>query len=291
VARAKITRDGKPVGLLARPFVLERTGAPKAAAAPAAVTTAAVSFAGSLPKFDREAALRPDLVAAMLDLVEQRSAALKASVVEARAGRYGPAAIEALGTGDQEAAAFLRGLDLFTRGELDQAATQLHIAAGERRSFFPAAFYLGAAFAAVGRDREAAGVWQSALGAGPHPAAVYAMVADARLRDGQPASAIDVLKPAYERDRADGELARRLGMAYVMTGQYADAVPVLDDYLARHPSDQDMLLAAVVAQYEAARAGQPLSSADLAKLRKYSAAYRGAQEALVEKYLTTLGAR
>ena len=40
----------------------------------------------------------------------------------------------------------------------------LALAAGPRREFFPAAFYLGAAFAAAGRDRDAAGIWQLPLG-------------------------------------------------------------------------------------------------------------------------------
>jgi VWFA-related protein len=292
VARAKIARDGKAVGVLARPFVLERPGMPAAStpAAPAAMPSAAVSF-GPLAKFDPQQALRPEMVGAMLDIVEKRSAALRDTIVAARAGRYGPAALEALGAGEQDVAAFFRGLDLFTRGQLDEAATQLHIAAGERRDFFPAAFYLGAAFASVGRDREAAGVWQSALGTEPRPAAVYAIVADARLRDGQPASAIDVLKPAYERNRTDDGITRRLGIAYVMTGQHAQAVPILDDYLTRNPTDQDALLAAIIGWYEFTPAGQPLSTADLAKLRKYSAAYRGAQEALVSKYIEVLESR
>ena len=129
-------------------------------------------------------------------------------------------------------AAFLRGIDLFTKGQLDQAATQLQIAAGPRREFFPAAFYLGALFAAAGRDQDAAGVWQIALGTEPRPPAVYTMVADARLRDGQAASAIDILKPAYERDPANDEISRRLAMAYSMTGRHADALPVLDSYLS-----------------------------------------------------------
>jgi hypothetical protein len=290
VVRAQIARGGKPVGVLARPLVLERsTGA--RAASPSAVAAASVSFAGTLPAFDRDVALQPDLLDAMLDVVEKRSASLSDAIVQAREGRYGPAALEALGAGDQTVAAFLRGLDLFTKGQLDQAATQLQIAAGERREFFPAAFYLGAAFAAAGRDRDAAGVWQIALGTEARPAAVYPIVADARLRDGQPASAIDVLKPAYERHRTNDEIARRLGMAYVMTGQWGDAMPVLDDYLTRHPGDQESLLAAIVAQYELARAGQALSNADRAKLRKYSAAYRGPQQALIDKYLTTIDAR
>jgi hypothetical protein len=167
------------------------------------------------------------MIGTMLDMVERRSPGLKDSVVEARAGRYGPAALEAMTAGDQTVAAFLRGVELFTKGQLDQAATQLQISAGPRREFFPAAFYLGALFAAAGRDQEAAGVWQLSLGTEPRPAVVYTMAADARLRTGQAISAIDILRPAYERDPSHQEIARRLAMAYSMTGRHADALPVL----------------------------------------------------------------
>jgi VWFA-related protein len=290
LARAQIMRDGKAVGSLARPFVLERA-AGAAEIAPAAVTAAAVSFASTLPKFTRETSLRPDVLGSILDMVEKRSADLKDAMVEARAGRYGSAAVEALSAGDQETAAFLRGLDLFTKGQLEQAAQQLDIASGPRRQFFPAAFYLGAIFAEVGRDRDAAGVWQIALGSEPRPAAVYAMVADARLRDGQPGSAIDILKPAYDRNPANDDVAKRLGLAYVMTGRWTDALPVLDSYLSRNAADQDLLLASITAHYEAARGGVLFSNADHAKLRKYAAAYRGPQAVLVDKYLETIQSR
>jgi VWFA-related protein len=291
VARAKIARDGKAVGVLSRPFVFEHAGGAAAPAGSVAVAAAAVSFASSLPKFDKATVLAPDVVGTMLDMVERRSPGLKDSLSEARAGRYGPAALEAFSAGDQTVAAFLRGIDFFTKDQLDQAATQLQIAAGPRREFFPAAFYLGALFAAAGRDQDAAGVWQIALGTEPRPPAVYTMVADARLRTGQAASAIDILKPAYERDPTHDEIARRLAMAYSMTGRHAEALPILDSYLTRRPTDQEMLFAAIVAQYEVARGGQPLSNVDRTKLRKYATAYKGSNQPLVDKYLATLGAR
>jgi len=290
VARAKITRDGKRVALLTRPFVLERDEGARTVA-PTAIAAAAVSFAGSLPKFDRDAVLTTEVVGAMLDLAEKRAPALKDVIAEARTGRYGPAALDALAEGDQTIAAFLRGLDFYAKGELDQAATQLDLASGPRREFFPAAFYLGAAFAQIGRDREAAGIWQLALSNEAPPPEIYPMIADARMRDGQPASAIDILEPAYERTPANDDIGRRLGMAYVMTGRYAEAVPVLDGFLSRHAADQDVLLAAIVAQYELVRAGQTISNVDRAKLRKYATAYRGPQQAIVEKYLESLQVR
>ena len=175
---------------------------------------------------------------------------------------------------------------------ISQAATQLQLAAGPRREFFPAAFYLGACFAAVGRDRDAAGVWQMSLGGDARPPIVYTMVADARMRDGQPDSAIDILKPAYAREPANDEIARRLAVAYALTGRFIDALPVADTYLTRHPDDQDMLLVALISQYEVVRTGQAvLSNVDRARIKKYSSAYKGQQRALIDKYLTTMEVR
>jgi VWFA-related protein len=291
VARAQITQGGKPVGVLLRPFVLERPTGVRTVA-PAVVTASALAFASSLPKFDPALAMRSEFLGPMLDLVEKRSPTLKDAMVEARAGRYGAAALEALTAGDQTAAAFMRGIDLFAKGQLDQAATQLQLAAGPRREFFPAAFYLGACFAAVGRDRDAAGVWQMSLGGDARPPIVYTMVADARMRDGQPDSAIDILKPAYAREPANDEIAQRLAVAYAMTGRFIDALPVADTYLTRHPDDQDMLLTALISQYEVVRTGQVvLSNVDRARIKKYSTAYKGPQRALIDKYLTTMEVR
>ena len=162
-------------------------------------------------------ALERDLLDAMLAMVERRSPDLKTALVEARAGRYDAAAREAFNSGDLIVGAFLSGVDLFSKGELDEAAAQLQAAAGPRREFFPAAFFLGACYAAVGRDKDAAGVWQLALGKDPRPPVAYTVAADARLRIGQSQSAIDILKPAYDRDPTQDEIARRLAMAYAMT--------------------------------------------------------------------------
>lgn len=287
VVRARVTRDGSVAGMLVRPFVLD---APSAAAGAAPVAAVRLSFA--VPRFDRTATLAPALLKAMFDAVERRTPALKGALAEARAGRYGPAALEALSEESQDVAAFMRGLDLYSRGQLDQAANQLNIAAGPRREFFPAAFFLGAVFASAGRDRDAAAVWQMGIGTEPRPSLAYTLFADARLRDNQPQSVVDVLLPAWQRTPQDDEMARRLATALVLAGKHAEAVPVADAFLTRHPDDQDILVAAIVAQYEVtSRAGLSLSAADRAKLTRYERAYRGPQKALVAKYVETLTAR
>ena len=286
-ARARVTRDGKVAGVLVRPFVLEARAA-AVARPPASMPHLAL---GGVAEFDPASVLARETLAGMLDEVEATSPELKSAIADARAGRYASAALVAFSAGNQRAAAFLKGLDWYSKGQLDQAAPQLKMAAGPRNEFFPAAFYLGASFAAAGRDRDAAGVWQLALGRQPRPALAYMLLADARLRAGQSAAAINVLLPAVRRAPDDDDLGRRLAAAYLMTAQYAEALPVLDGYLLRHPADHDALFAAVFAQYQVStRDGLTLPVAEQAKVARYVRAYRGPEVALLQKYLDTLRA-
>jgi tetratricopeptide (TPR) repeat protein len=278
-----VLRAGKVAGVLSRPFILETS----ADSAPPLMFVR-----GEVAKFERQATLQRDLLQGMLDAVEKRSPALKGPVAEARAGRYGTAALEALTAGEDQAAAFFKGLEWYIKGQLNDAATQLGVAAGPRRDFYPAAFYLGAVFAAAGRDRDAAGVWQMALGQEARPALAYILLADARLRDGQPDSVIDVLKAAHERNPADDQIGQRLMAAYLMTGRYQEALPVLDRYLTRNPTDQTALFAAVFARYHVVtRERLAVSQADQARLAKYVQAYTGPYKALLAKYLQIMRVR
>jgi len=282
-ARARVEREGKTAGVLVRPFILD---------APNPAAPMPVFALASLPQFNPSSVMSKDIVTAMLDTADKGAPALKGAMTEARGGRYGAAALEALTAGDQTLAAFFKGLDWYSKGQIGQAATQLQLAAGPRREFFPAAFYLGAALAAGGKDRDAAGVWQLAIGKEPRPRLAYVLFADARLRDGQPTSVIDVLKPVYELTPTDDEIAMRLASAMLMTGRYVEARPVLDAFLAKHPNDQAALFAAVFAQYQATtREHLAVSAADRAKLTRYVRAYQGPQQALLTKYLNAMTPR
>lgn len=288
IARARVMRDGNVAAVMVRPFLVEAPAADASGVLPAP----AGLVIGEIAKFDPAVVLARDVVGGMLDQIEKSSPAMKGALFEARAGRYAAAAVEAFDAGDQTVAAFLKGLDWSSKGQLDQAATQLQIAAGPRREFFPAAFYLGAAFAAVGRDREASAVWQMALGSEPRPPLAYTLFADARMRTGDAASVVDVLRAAYDRTPADDGIGRRLAAAYLMAGRYAEAVPVLDGYLSRHPADDEALFAAVFAQYQlTSRERLKLTAADEIRIRRYVRAYAGPQQALLSKYLESMRAR
>jgi VWFA-related protein len=287
LVRARVARNGTVAGMLARPFILD--GPAATATANAVVPPAPTLVLTGVQPFDAKLVMTREILGGMFDALEQQSPALRSALAEARAGRYSIAAVEALAAGEQTAAAFLKGLDWFAQGRMDQAAQQLQIAAGPRREFFPAAFFLGASFAAAGRDRDAAGVWQMAIGTEPRAPLAYTLFADARFRDGQPTSVIDVLRPAYERLPGDDEIGRRLATAYLITERYEEAIPVLDAYLSRNGTDQDMLFAAVFAQYQlTTRNRVTLSNADLDKLARYVRAYRGPSAPLLARYLETI---
>jgi hypothetical protein len=134
-----------------------------------------------------------------------------------------------------------------------------------------------------------AGTWQLAIGTAVRPSIVYALFADARLRTGQPASVVDVLQPVRGRLATDDGLEKRLALAYAMTGRHEEALPLLDDYLVRHATDQEALYAAMLARYNiSSRANVPLSDAERAKVVGYVRAYTGPQRALLTRYLSAL---
>ena len=98
-----------------------------------------------------------------------------------------------------------------------------------------------------------------------------------------------MLKPAYERTPDDDEIGQRLMSAYLMTGRYEEALPVLDSYLSRNPTDEVALFAAVFAQYQVAtRERLVLPADDVAKLARYVRAYEGPYGALLAKYLQAI---
>jgi VWFA-related protein len=281
VARARVMRDGKVAGVLVRPFVLDAQGAASDAPSP--------FMRGTVAEFEPRVMMTSEVLGTVLDSVEKEFPGLDGPLAEARAGRFGTAAIEALLGGDQAAAAFFKGLDWYSIGQLGQAATQFEVASGPRREFFAPAFYLGAVFAASGRDRDAAGVWQLALGDSPRPMIAYTLLADARLRDAQPGSVIDVLRPVHVREPENDEIGRRLASAYLMIGRYEDALPVLEGYLSRNPDDEVALFAAVFAQYQVAtRERLVLSDEAMTRVARYVRAYEGPYEALLAKYLQSI---
>jgi VWFA-related protein len=295
VLRAVISFNGREAGHVFRPFHIARPAKTLTETAkPAAPKPSApVVVASRIAAFDRSTVLSPPVVGYFLDRLAASTpsaAAVRPAVDGARAGRFADVT-QALGNAgdDQLAAVFLKGLVLLSNGELNPAANKFRDALRIDSEFLPAVFYLGACYAAGGRDREAAGAWQTALVTETKVPIIYTSLGDALLRLRDIDQAIDVLNEARGQWPNDDEIATRLAAALMMGSRQRDALPVLDGYLTRHPDDTERLFLALRALYEARAAGRPVGSPDedRAKFIRYADAYaaaKGPQLPLVEQW-------
>ena len=297
VARAVVMVSGKKVGQVARPFRVTRPAA--TIASPGAGTVpmraaAPIAFTSKIDAFDKSSVLAPQVVGFFLDRLSAAAASSAATVRPAvdsvRAGKFDEA-MDALKStpDDQLAAVFLKGLVLFHRGDLNGAAAKFRDALRMDSEFYSAAFYLGACYAAGGKDREAAGAWQTSLITESNAPFVYTLLGDALLRLRDMDQAIDVLTEARTLWPNDDQVTLRLGTALVLANKPAEAMKVLDPYLTGHPADTDRLYLALRALYEARSSGRTLTSADAdrALFVRYADAYaaaKGPQLALVEQW-------
>jgi VWFA-related protein len=294
VARAVVTAGGRKAGEVRRPF---RVARPSVAVSGAPGRTPPM-LPSRLDGFDRQAVLNGDVVGFFLDRMAARNArGSAAALAHARGGQF-DALLDELKTpgGDALAAAFLSGLGLYARGELEPAARRFRDALKIDSEFFPAAFYLGACYAAGGRDREAANAWQTSLVSEGDAPFIYPLIADAMLRARDPKGAVETLKEAVGLWPDNETLQVRLGVAYAMAGEAGAAIRALDPYLARHPEDHDKLFLVLRAIYEARNAGRSVATPeqDRETFARYAAAYAaagGPHQALVDRWKKFLQGR
>jgi VWFA-related protein len=282
VARAVVAVGGKPLGQVTRPVIV----------APSRGGSAPVPFnVLTLPglRFDRRVLLAPEVVAEALDALATggppSSPAVARAAEEARQGRLDKLA-DLLSAGEAPSAslAFLRGLALYARGEMAGAADQFRATLRLRPDFVPATLYLGAASAALGRDQDAVGAWNTAMIEEARSPVLSLLMADALLRRGEVDSAVDVLREAAAAWPTDDRLRQRLGLAYLANGRTGEALPLLSAYADAHPGDADTLFAIVRLLYET----RATPGADRERFLRYARAYvaaGGPQQALVAHWM------
>ena len=191
------------------------------------------------------------------------------------------------GAASHFAAPFIAGLAHLAQGDLQRAAVSFGASLQSAPEFFPAAFYIGACYAADGRDREALIAWRAGLVVEPEAPFMHTVVADALLRLRDTTQAVVVLRQAVAVWPDNDEIQMRLGTALATAGSELDAIRTLDGYLGRHPDDHERLLLAMRLIYEARAAGRVIESADADRARflKFFDAYgksAGRERALVE---------
>jgi len=302
MAVATISDGTRVVARRSWPLTIE-SAAPAAsgAAAGSSVPPPRVRFgvgqSGSLVKpFARSDVLSPDTVAFFakrLAAADRKPAPPGADAATAalRSGQF-DAALSALRDGAQDrlSVAFLAGLALLGKGDLEPAATQFRAALRLADDFLPAAFYLGACYAAGGRDSEAVGAWQTALVTESDARIVYDVLADALLRLGDAEQALAILSEARGRWPDDGGFLPRLAAAQAMLERRGEALATLEAYLKGHEKDAEAAALAIRLIYEAHAAGRVAKSAaaDRELAEKYRELYRaagGANQALVDRWV------
>jgi VWFA-related protein len=281
---ARVFDGARPVGVVVRPFRFEGVAASLARGGPRLPFSMATA-GGLIRSFSREDALRPDAVnffLGRLQAAETQAAppAVAQAVDAVRAGKYDDALVGLVGVNEPAlSASFLRGVALFSKGQLESAAGEFRAALRTSNEFLPAAFYLGACYAAGGRDREAVGAWQTSLVTESESRIVYDVLADGWLRLNNGVQAESILREAMGRWPGDDSFVPRLAAALAIRQQRNDAMALLVPYLERRPDDAEALFLAMRLLYDAYAEGKTVRTgaedADLAV--KYAGFYRDAK--------------
>ena len=296
-ARAEVSVEGKPVAMVTRPFrvVPPRAGTPIARAPLAGLLV-------EVRPFDRAGLLTPETLGHFLDRLGALvpgpvPAGIAAAIGEARQGRP-EAMIDRLGEGgkDDARAAFLRGVSYYARGNLPAALTQLQAALRFNSELFPAAVYMGACYAADGKDLDAIGAWQTALIGEVGSPVLYALLSDALVRAKEQEQAVAILSEGLAAFPDDAGLRRRLGMAYAMAGRGEEALPLLTAWVDAHPQDERALFATLALLFEgfSRETAGAAAEEERQRLTRYAKAYvdgKGPNREVIELWLRYLESR
>lgn len=310
LARVKVKTATAELGEVRRAFaVIEPAAVTTDNAVDAAVSPAHVSQPGISIRGRAVAAahpfavgdlLSPQVLNGFLDRVRARpDATLPAAALLLNQTRA--KAVADLDVSDAQAAqtpvaAFLRGLSMLAKNELDPAANAFRSAMRAAPDFYPAMVYLGACYAAGGKDKEAAAVWRTALIKEGDAPAVHLMLGDALLRQGSADLALQTLVAARARWPEDDQLKQRFVLAALSAGRYSEALQTLDDLVARGAADEPSHALALFVLYESLTSGRSIDGTeqDRARMFRLADAYRahgGPSLSLVDTWVKAVNAQ
>jgi len=281
---------------MSAPFTREgAAAATPAPSIPAAAPTAARPRPGSPPPvpgnaFRPEEVLDPVVLRPFLDELALRAPdRAKPAIEQAKAGRFGEAAsTAAVADPNGPAKPFLQGLSLFSQKQLQAASESFRETLRAAPDYFVGAFYIGACYAAGGRDPQAVNAWQTSLVGLEHYPIVFRLLADAQTRMGRPDRALETIEEALAKWPGDGDVRLRAARAALDARQFDRVFTVVDEGLKGHAAP-DLLLAGIQAAYEqVGQRSEPPAGEQVARARRYRDAYvaaGGSQQALVAEWL------
>lgn len=307
VARAKVTTGSAAIGDVRRAFtVIAAPSAPGTVAAAGSVTGASVSTVRSvravvsIPPFALEQAMAPQVLGGFLERVAARPDAaapmIRDLVARARSAGVDQVAVSDTLAAEYPVAAFLRGLNLLSQNKLEHAANAFRGAMRGSADFYPAMVYLGVCYAAGGNDKDASGAWRTALIKEGDALPLHLLLTDALLRQGKSDLALQTVDSARARWGADGALQRRLVLAALQSGEYADGLQTLDELVASRADDEASLSAGLLVLYESFVNGRPVETIeqDRARMTRLADLYRArgyAGVALLDTWLAEVAKR
>jgi tetratricopeptide (TPR) repeat protein len=176
------------------------------------------------------------------------------------------------------AAAFLQGLNLFTQRKWSQAQLQFSAALSLEPNFAPASFYLGACYAAVGRDSEAVTQWRRTLLASKTTSIEHGTLADALFRMRESNQALVFLRKALTIWPKDDALIKKLAIAHALELNYDESLAIIEPYVERNPTDHVALLLALINMFSNhVSDNEPPNDQSLERMRAYAITYATTQ--------------
>jgi tetratricopeptide (TPR) repeat protein len=258
---------------------------------PAAVvgrTTAAV------PSFTVEQVLARPVLGLFLDKIAARpdasSPMIRELVEQARTQGLSRLYVSDVLAAQEPVAAFLRGLSLLSQNQLEPAASAFRSAMRASADFYPAMVYLGACYAAGGKDKEAAGAWRTALIKEGDAAPLHVLLADALLRQGSGDLAFQTVEGLRTRWPNIEGLDRRYVLAAFLAGRHTEGLQALEGMIEKRADDEALLSVALLVLYDAFVTERPIETVeqDRARMLRLADVYRsrgGASAALVDTWL------
>jgi hypothetical protein len=300
VARAVVSVAGKETCRSMAPFT---RGQPAAGSAPAPASgTPAGPRSRGVPAppvpgagFHAEDVLEAAVLRPFLDeLAARASDRAKPAIDRAKAGRFIDAAqAAASGAGDPNdpVTPFLQGLSLLSQKQLQAASDAFRETLRAAPDFFVGAFYIGACYAAGGRDPQAVNAWQTSLvGLDQYPI-VFRLLGDALTRMGQADRALEILDEAREKWPADQAIRLHTARAALEAKRYDRVFALVDESMPRQPA-ADLLFTGMQAAFEqASERTEAPGDEMMVRLRRYRDAYAaagGTQQALVAEWIAAL---
>ncbi|HEV2983634.1 MAG TPA: tetratricopeptide repeat protein, partial [Vicinamibacterales bacterium] len=267
VLRAIFSEQGRSVKTLTRPFEI----------APPKVLMASAEGLGAV-SVDSELFLPVD--EAGMAAPFRREDAVKPETIERFRERIAPK-IEA---------SFNQGVAFLAGGDYAKAETSFKKAIDPDGDSTVPLVYLAAAFAAGGRNVEAASAWQTALIDGSDYPQIYQWLGDALMRERDLGAARTILEEAVGKWPSDARFTKPLAMLYGTFGRGREAVRTLERYLSDRRDDRDACFLGVQWIYTVHSEGAVVHSRaeDATLARAYADLYEkagGPQIALVKQWL------